>query len=208
MKKLYILCLIFLGLNISLKAQNYIVQGGLNFYFFPSVTYSELSSLDQLLITPNLFLYDETELTKTFSFIAGIGINAKGRRELSFEFTSLYYLEIPLLISFKYPIDEKYNLFGKIGPSFGLLLLNSEMYSIRDYNGNRTWYKNFRFFDNIIETFEFNINLSVGLEYKKYLFELKYAMGFNYPYRRILYTENGFNQGISLSFGYKFKTKK
>ena len=212
MKKLYILCLVILGLNVTAKSQNYIVQGGFNCYLFPSNYYN--STFNQILITPNIFLFQETDLTKTFSVIAGIGINGKGIKkpqdwwwyELSeekyYRYTSYYYFEIPLLVNFKYPINEKYKLFGKFGPSLGLLFLGSSIYSYQDVSGNKTWDSYTEFFGNLDDLFEINLNCCIGLEMNKYLFELKYGMGFNFPGGY-----DSFNNGISLSFGYKFKTK-
>jgi hypothetical protein len=209
MKKLYFLCLIFLGLNISAKAQYYTVQGGLNI----ATTSNDFTihRFEELVICPHIYIYQVTELTKTFDFLIGLGINTKGTKfnfnwygEKENTYAYLNYLEMPLLVKFRHPINERYSIFGEFGPSLGFLTSSFYHRVYENSNGEKFRDNNFEFYDDDYNLLELSFNIGIGLEYKSYIFAIRGGLGIT----KFEKQNSDRNQIFALSFGYKFKTKK
>jgi len=213
MKKLYILCLVILGLNLTAKSQNYIVQGGLNIAGFSF-------EFDRIVIGPNIYIFQETELTKSFSCLIGVGFSSKGNRSFHdsynsyyyvvpdrWESTYNYYIEMPLLIKFEHSLSSKYNFFGELGPTLGMLLFSYQRYHDSDgYNiKNSSFFGQYsNLYNDKFNLFELGFNLGIGIKITDiYKIELTYNSGISKAKKN----SGERNQVFSLSFGYKFKTK-
>lgn len=213
MKKLYILCLIILGLNFTIKAQNYFIQGGLS---IGGMSFK----FDRIIIGPNIFLFQETELTKNFSCLIGLGLNSKGNRSFfdsynsyyyivpdRWESTFNYYIEMPLLINFEHSFGTKNIFFSELGPSIGLLFFSHQRYHDSDgykYNNNQFFGQYSYIYNDRFNLFELSFNFGVGIKLKDlYKIELIYNTGISKAKRN----SSERSQIISLSFGYKIKTK-
>ncbi|MDR2813844.1 MAG: PorT family protein [Prevotellaceae bacterium] len=89
--------------------------------------------------------------------------------------TSLYYLELPLLASVKYPLAGDINVRAHFGPSIGFAVSGKEKWE-RTSNGQKTSGES-DVFDGDYSWFHFGLAFGAGVEYKQFYLGLGYDLG-------------------------------
>lgn len=108
---------------------------------------------------------------------------------------SLYYLEVPLRIGYKYPMNNTFSVFGKAGPyvGFGLFGSSIEGYEDNPFSDDEFGYKRF----------DFGLGVKAGVEISN-----KYQASIGYDWGLINIDNSGSigfsNRNLSVSLAYLF----
>lgn len=206
-----LLIFIFFCFSFDAFSQSVYVKAGLNlsniFQFGNSFT-------NDFKIKPGFHLGGtfEIPIDTNFYFETGLFIDSKGYKFESWTQsdpnvrvkTELYFIEIPLLFKYKYPLKNVL-IVGSFGPNFGIGIWGYQTQKGSLFVPDKINYDCFG------ETGMYNrfygaLFGSLGIEYRKYIFSVNCNFGLTniYGYRYAPYYSN---YSISLSVGYKLWTK-
>ena len=188
-KPLLMLTVIFIFSSMSLYAVDlsYGVKGGVNFAHFggDDASASGVSDSDAKVgFTGGVF--GSIPITDIVFIQPSVLFTLKGQKwesigNTGFEYDSLYYIEVPVLVKvyppFKLPGDDKYNANAFAGPYLGINLFNKYRRTgeVRDIV-----FAGFPATGDIddIKTLDVGLVIGIGVDIKKFLFEASYSFGF------------------------------
>lgn len=144
-----------------------------------------------------------------FYFQPGLYLTTKGSKESNsgqgFSVTStasLYYLELPLLASVKYPLTDDIKVRAHFGPSIGFAV--SGKAKIETTGGGQTESTEGNYFESDNRSrFHFGLGFGAGVDYKQFYLGLGYDLGLS----NIHSGEGDFsntNRTFGISLGYNF----
>jgi len=175
MKSKLIFFLVFAMFAQVANAQVFGIKGGVN---FANMTFST-SGMD---VSPKSILgihvgpIAEFELKDNLSFNTGLLYSLKGFKvKMSFMGESaestekINYLEVPLNIAYKYSLDEKYIVFGQVGPYLGYAL------SGKDKSDGET--TDIEFGDGGMKRFDLGLGIGAGVEFGPIVPSISYQFG-------------------------------
>jgi hypothetical protein len=159
----------------------------------------------------------EKNYSKNFSLSSGLLFFQKGGIKNKTDFavsgsnttTKINYLQVPLNLNFKYPVDKKiqvllttglYGAYGISGSEKGTLETSSSTTSINNsihFTNNSSYYSSDK---TAVKPFDFGYHFSAGIEWKSYQLRLNYNHGFttiNPSGSTKFYNEN---LGVSLAY--------
>jgi hypothetical protein len=149
---------------------------------------------------------------------------SKGDNYSNTEKSNLYYLDVPLMVSFGYPVSDDFKLKASVGPVIGIGLFGSETWE-DTYNGNTekgtnkdgifSSYTDDEGNENDATYSRLNFGLGFGIsgEFKQFSLGVNYNLGLlNAASSDItkVYEDNGYknfsvkNHSITISLGYNF----
>jgi hypothetical protein len=144
-----------------------------------------------------------------FYFQPGLYFTSKGgkvKRSLSgyknTNTNSLYYLELPLLASMKYPVADGVKVRAHFGPSVGFALIGKGKWKTT-VGGKTTSGESNVFDSDDMSRFHFGLGFGVGVDYRQLYLGLGYDLGLSN-----MYTGDGNasikNRTFGVSLGYSF----
>jgi hypothetical protein len=105
---------------------------------------------------------------------------------------ALYYLEFPIMVSYRYPLGRKFKLRAEAGPYLSYGVLSSQ----DSFEEDDEYYS-------LYNKFDFGLSLGAGMGYKGIYVGLRYSAGFANLYRESGYRVN--NRVLSVNFSWCFK---
>ncbi|HZL10165.1 MAG TPA: porin family protein [Prolixibacteraceae bacterium] len=157
------------------NAQVFRIKGGINIanMSFPS---NGISISPKSIIEFHLGPVAEFEIQENIYFNTGLLYSLKGFKfKMSYMGESMEsteninYLEVPLNFAYKQSLDEKYKIFGQVGPYLGYAL------SGKDKTDGET--TDFEFGDGGMKRFDFGLGIGAGVEFGNMLAGLNYQFG-------------------------------
>jgi hypothetical protein len=158
----------------------------------------------------------DINLAKYFYFQPGLLFTTQGfkvKDDDGYEKLSLYYLDVPLIFSFAYPLSDNFKLRADVGPAVGLGLFGK--HTVGSNNGSES--SSDGIFTKASEDgyeygpeynrFNLGLKFGIGVEVKQFTLGAHYNLGLN----NVLHIEgenshhrSAKNRSITISLGYNF----
>ena len=109
-----------------------------------------------------------------------------------------HYLNIPVRVGYKYPINNSFRVFAYAGPNFTFGLAGKTSGEIIGFTGDGKWYGE----DSDLKRFDIKLGLGIGVEYNNFVLKGGYDWGlFNaYDSDNFYARRNQFNISIAYLF--------
>jgi hypothetical protein len=192
MKKLFVIALLS-GFFISAKSQKIYVQGGINFANITSSNSGSTQS-NSMLTSFNAGFMARSNLAQPLALEAGLLIDGRGAKSESGSGNNFYkatfnpvYLELPVNLIVRLPLESKSNLFFNAGPYIamgiagkskvngmlaGVSIQSTEdiKFTSADPTENDQAYSK-------LKRFDYGINIGAGFDLRKVIIKVNYGYG-------------------------------
>jgi hypothetical protein len=199
MKKMMAVCLLT-ATGICAKAQFY-VQGGVN---LANITNSKSGETEKnnMLTTFNAGILGRGNLSDVFALETGLLLDGRGAKANTYftgstddnyvksKFNPMY-LEVPLNLVFKIPLESNSNIFLNAGPYAAMGIAGKSKLETRIFGATTNSEKNIKFSNddpsttqqedagyNKLKRFDYGVNVGGGVDLGKILLKVNYGMGF------------------------------
>lgn len=213
-----------LGSLFSLSAQELSIVGGLNFSnMVDKDNYDNNAKEDNYKsrIGGHVGLLLGFDLSENISLQTGLMLSTKGYKIVDKEdgekivvTSKLNYLDIPLLASYNYEINDDFKIYAGLGPVLGLAISGKEVFKGKDsYTGEKAKeIEKFTFGSNEerddYKRLDVGLMIQAGVRYDKY----KFGLFFNHGLLNVSnYSEDGYrekNKVFGISAAYVIDLKK